>query len=625
MGSGDLSKLAGASKDSPEVLPLWFGGGDQFGLLHLPRSGQARGGVVLCPTLGSERLWLHSANAELAVALAAEGFVVLRFDYRGTGHSGGDLQSEWPKGVLQEGVSAAMSFVRATGVPSVALVGCRLGATIAASAVTATSCPDAMILWDPAVTGREFVRVESGLHRLALGGQESRDAGMTDLPGFSFGSQGRADILALGIPQSAIASVGRVLVATDPSRHQSFETMPQFGACEWLEAVSADDIIYGSASVTSTVGRLTTWLSTLSPPTAVTLTVPPHRTQIVVGLDDRGDPVTERCTSLGPTRLFAIESRAERALGEAPIVFVNTSNEPCLGPARMWVDLGRQLASIGRRTFRCDLSGLGDSPSRPGHPRDVVYASVAVDDVVDIARAVFPEDPAGVSLVGSCSGAHNVLEAGFRLGTRSVSAINPVLDAKLPDDDAEGGSRRIARPRRSWLHALEHLRCVEWLRQNMPEIGWRIMDVLGLQPSPAGGLTHLIAGGTQALLLCGPQDARRFERRSGWVVRGLTRTGRLTFVSIAGLDHALLLRDPREVVRDILLDVLSSDRTPRDELLPSWPSGTFPPEVEGAADRPLLVEPEGALVLNPMTSLSPDEVGLLRTMSAAGPEHADEP
>jgi alpha/beta superfamily hydrolase len=147
MGSGDLPRMAGASSGSPEVMPLWFGSGDQFGLLHLPSSGQARGGVVLCPTLGSERLWLHSANAELAVALAAEGFVVLRFDYRGTGHSGGDLQNEWPKGVLQEGVAAATSFVRATGVPTVALVGCRLGATIAASAVTTASCPDAMIPW----------------------------------------------------------------------------------------------------------------------------------------------------------------------------------------------------------------------------------------------------------------------------------------------------------------------------------------------------------------------------------------------------------------------------------------------------------------------------------------------
>jgi hypothetical protein len=414
-------------------------------------------------------------------------------------------------------------------------------------------------------------------------------------------------------------------VAADPIRHQKLKATPRFGGCEWQEAVSADDIIYGGASASSTVGRLASWLSSVSPSAAVALTVPPHRTQIVVGLDDRGDPVTERCTSLGPTSLFAIESRAERASGEPPVVFVNTSNEPCLGPARMWVDLGRQLASVGRRTFRCDLSGLGDSPSRPGHPRDVVYASVAVDDVVDIVHAVFPEDPAGVSLVGSCSGAHNVLEASFRLGTHSVSAINPVLDAKLPDDDAEGGSRRIARPRRSWLHALERWGFIEWLRQGMPEIGWKIMDVLGLQPSPAGGLTRLIAGGTQALLLCGPQDARRFEHRSGWVVRALTRTGRLTFVSVAGLDHALLLREPRDVVRDILLDVLSSDRTPRDELLPSWPSGTFSQEVEGAADRPLLVEPEGALVLNPMTSLTPDEVGLLRMLSAAGQERADEP
>ena len=47
---------AGTEDQGGRSRPLWFGPEDQplFGWLHAPVSGAARGGVVLCPTLGME-------------------------------------------------------------------------------------------------------------------------------------------------------------------------------------------------------------------------------------------------------------------------------------------------------------------------------------------------------------------------------------------------------------------------------------------------------------------------------------------------------------------------------------------------------------------------------------------
>ena len=91
--------------------------------------------AVLCPPIGSEYTRSHRSIRHLADRFAAAGIPAIRFDYHGTGDSpGNDLDPDrlaaWRANVVD-----ACARARAwSGRSRVALVGVRLGGTIAALA-----------------------------------------------------------------------------------------------------------------------------------------------------------------------------------------------------------------------------------------------------------------------------------------------------------------------------------------------------------------------------------------------------------------------------------------------------------------------------------------------------------
>ena len=125
------------------------------------------------------------------------------------------------------------------------------------------------------------------------------------------------------------------------------------------------------------------------------------------------------------TGLFGIETEPETG-GSGPVcVFVSVANEHRIGPGRLWVQLSRRLAAEGFRCVRFDVNGFGDSPARDGLAGSTCALVLAIDDVLDVARAVSPEDPGNVVLFGLCSSGYQVLEAALTLSPRGVCALNP--------------------------------------------------------------------------------------------------------------------------------------------------------------------------------------------------------
>jgi pimeloyl-ACP methyl ester carboxylesterase len=94
----------------------------------------------------------------LATLLGAAGCHVLRFDYFGTGDSMGQSRDVNLRG-CEEDIETAIEELRDTsGATRVALVGLRLGATLATQvAARKNKAVAALALWDPVVSGPEYL------------------------------------------------------------------------------------------------------------------------------------------------------------------------------------------------------------------------------------------------------------------------------------------------------------------------------------------------------------------------------------------------------------------------------------------------------------------------------------
>lgn len=129
-----------------------------FGI-YTPRSGPAvcDAAVLLCYPFGQEYMRAHMAYRQLATLLSRGGLPVMRFDYYATGDSYGEgheaLFSTWI-----ENTDAALDELKAiSGASHVYLVGLRLGALIAAKIAGNRKDAKKLVLWDPIVSGVEYL------------------------------------------------------------------------------------------------------------------------------------------------------------------------------------------------------------------------------------------------------------------------------------------------------------------------------------------------------------------------------------------------------------------------------------------------------------------------------------
>ena len=140
-----------------------------FGCLHHPTSSERRDcALVLCYPMGQEYIRSHRTFVQLASRLSSAGFPVLRFDYFGCGDSAGDFEyasiAQWV-----EDISTAVHEIRKRCNPkNVCLLGLRLGGTLSMLAGSNGLDVDGMILWNPVLNGKKFIREQYVLHKETL-------------------------------------------------------------------------------------------------------------------------------------------------------------------------------------------------------------------------------------------------------------------------------------------------------------------------------------------------------------------------------------------------------------------------------------------------------------------------
>jgi len=149
------------------VNPFYFGTRERrlFGAYDPPR-GTGRRGAVICHPWAREYLLSHATIRQLARALSGAGFHALRFDYYGTGDSGGDDTDAGQEHWLTDIDSAVEELKEIGQLAQVGLIGLRYGATLAARTAARRSDIDRLVLWEPIVDGRAYLE-ELGVAREA--------------------------------------------------------------------------------------------------------------------------------------------------------------------------------------------------------------------------------------------------------------------------------------------------------------------------------------------------------------------------------------------------------------------------------------------------------------------------
>lgn len=118
--------------------------------------GPPTGALLLVEPFGEEKRCAHRMLVRMARKLAGAGLAILKFDFSGTGDSGGQhADADWP--VWRAEIAAAAAFLQEQcGAVPLALLGSRAGALLAAEAA-ATLPLHKLLLIEPLLSGEELV------------------------------------------------------------------------------------------------------------------------------------------------------------------------------------------------------------------------------------------------------------------------------------------------------------------------------------------------------------------------------------------------------------------------------------------------------------------------------------
>lgn len=140
-----------------EQLRIRSGADELSAMLHHPGT-NANSAVLLCPADGEERAWCLRTYVELARALAECGCWVMRFDYAGQGESSGAYDDTSVETRVRD-IAATLSVLRSrSGFGRPAVVGARLGGTLALEALAHDSGVGSLVLVEPVLDVEAYRR-----------------------------------------------------------------------------------------------------------------------------------------------------------------------------------------------------------------------------------------------------------------------------------------------------------------------------------------------------------------------------------------------------------------------------------------------------------------------------------
>jgi len=565
------------------------------GWLHGPAALQPEMGVVLCNPFGYEALSVYRGWRELADVLAARGAVALRFDYPGTGDSGGNEEDPLRWRAWIDSIKAAVEFLRAeTGVERVTLCGLRVGATLAALAAQELGGVDNLVLLMPVISGKAYIRELELQQHTWLAAQTALGLHLDEELPHTVGAHGfrlypdTLELLAkVDLERAAEcgATCGSAAGTGLPARRVLLQDL---AGSPRLKRLAARYEALGTQVDVQFFGEYSKFLTDPSysePPRrafdsvlqwlgAGTAPAPLPKVEVLDAAASASIAFAHgRETPVVFGGYVGVLCEPQRALDAAPaVLFVNTGGVHRIGDSRFTVLMARRLAAQGIASLRMDLSGLGDSLRRDATlTLDALYSTYSIDDAcagVDwLTAAGYPK----VVMAGVCSGAyvslHTALAHSAVVGCACINLpffkwggarVRPGAQYVAPSEVY----RRAMRNPRKWLRLLSgqaNTRAItaelarRWSARVAARVG-AVLETLVGERTPGSAIRRLVLDlerkGVQTALLYGTLDEGLDELDIHFGPDGnrLRKLKNLSVQKISKVDHALFSRCAREAM-----------------------------------------------------------------------------
>ncbi len=521
-------------------------------------------GVVIVPPVGYDHATSFRALQVLARELAERGCLVARVDPFGTGDSAGGAADVTTLKVWDNAVEEGATYLRERGARAVVLLGCRVGAALALLAAASVGAT-AVVALDPVLSGRRYVRglqVMSQEHDqadvgLLVGGTEFPKSLLDDMAGLDLARDLPAPLapcLLVGRPGSSAESKLAERLTGSGSEAEVWSSP----ALEGFLGVHAEQAVIDPAFILDVAGWVCGWAPGADAAAgswagldgrALALSEPAAED---VSLRWGDQFIRESFVTVGTEQLVGVLTTPSGVTSPSGnlVVFLNSGAEPHTGPARAWVEFGRELATHNVSSLRVDMRGWGDSPDgpagryEPGHPYDLH----SIDDVRDLPQSLSALGWDRVFLSGLCAGAWLALHVARDSKFAGVLALNPSLEYEL------GGPVVAMADEYRRVYAAE---IVERKREALAG-RWDREDLAGLRPFAGAWLDALVDNEMPtSLIFCeGDMALEYLVDRLALRLAAVQESGYVRLHEVYGIDHSMHRVWLRWKIVDIFLNEL---------------------------------------------------------------------
>lgn len=563
--------------------PVTFNG--CFGWLHMSASAQgADTAIIICQSLLKDAMAAYVSIRTLADATAALGMPTLRFDYPGCGDSlepTAEANNDfWP--IWQHSIGDAIDWVRrTTGVRQVVLCGLQIGAALASVVAARRTDIAGLVLIDPMIDGRTYVRAMTFESELLYGKTRAPNEDLL-LHELRLSPKTLGDISASDLRRVALPAGMKVALFTRGESRALAEltqvwrdagvtvSHPQWAG---LDTLFASKLI--EEAPIADFGNVLGWLRQEMHAEARPL--PPVALQPAL-LHPPG--AVETPMNFGPDgKLFGILAEPDNRAADRVVIVGNIGHDPHYGPGRQSVSLARRLAASGVACLRLDFAGLGDSKAPPGK-EDVRAHVFEHDRSPELRYAVDALEAKGYrrfGLQGTCSAAYHAFHGALADPRISSLMMVNIPLFTLPTTDALGHlEQRWQSPlhyalkifnRSSWMHLLRGDRDLGLaLRTQFLHAPARVLRRLesmarhrGLLPNRSfawRSMAALSKRGVRTLFILSDGDAEReaFAHEFGQSGEQLAAFGKSELKIVPGMDHGLMKARERDIAERLITD-----------------------------------------------------------------------